>query len=195
MSRSDRSTQRWFLAIAAIFVAAGACTDTSQLTPPTAASAAASPRGGGGGGGGGGQRRLSIVAINLSGSSLTIGGPNVGYTVTVENKGSDVSGVTLQGAIVQGAVSHPAGGFAANCPPNPTGVVPKGSCQMTFTTSASNANGVGALVPGAASFVLTMSLAAGSVSAVVDQQSVPVTLVASTQTITSLTLSKTTLAI
>src|SRR5206468_11600892 len=104
-------------------------------------------------------------------------------------------GVTLQGAIVQGAVSHPAGGFGANCPPNPTGVVPKGSCQMTFTTSASNANGVGTLVPGAASFVLTMSLGAGGASTVIDQQSVPVTLVASTQTITSLTLSKTTLAI
>ena len=195
MSRSDRSTQRWFLAAAALVVAAGGCTDSSQLTPPMAASAAASPGGGGGGGGAGGQRRLSIVALNLSSSSLAIGGPNVGYTVTVENKGSDVSGVTLQGAIVQGTVSHPAGGFAASCPPNPTGVVPKGSCQMTLTTRASNANGVGTLVPGAASFVLTLSLGAAGATTVIDQQSVPVTLVASTQTITSLTLSKTTLAI
>jgi len=193
MSRSDRSTQRWFLAAAAILVAGGGCTDSSQLTPPTAASAAANP--GGGGGGGGGQRRLSIVAVNLSSSSLVIGGASVSYTVTVENKGSTVSDVSLQGAIVQGAVSHPAGGFAANCPPNPTGVVPKGSCQMTFTASASNANGAGTLVPGPASFVLTMSLGAGGTSTVIDQKSVPVTLVAITQTITSLSLSKTTLAI
>jgi hypothetical protein len=195
MSRSDRSTQRWFLAAAAIFVAAGGCTDSSQLTPPTTASAAANPGGGGGGGGGGGQRRLSIVAINLSSSSLIIGGANVGYTVTVENKGGSVSGVTLQGAIVQGAVSHPANGFAANCLPTSPGVVPKGSCQMTFTTSASNAIGVGALVAGPASFVLTMSLEAGGASTVVDQRSVPVTLVGITQTVTSLSLSKTTLAI
>jgi hypothetical protein len=193
MSRSDRSTPRWFLAAAAILVAAGGCTDGSQLTPPTAASAAANP--GGGGGGGGGQRRLYIVAINLASSSLTIGGASVSSTVTIENKGSTVSDVSLQGAIVQGAVSHPAGGFAANCPPNAAGVVSKGSCQMTFTTSASNANGAGTLVPGPASFVLTMSLGAGGVSTVVDQRSVPVTLVASTQTITSLSLDKTTLAI
>jgi hypothetical protein len=194
MSRSDRSTRRWFLAAAATLVAAVACTDSSQLTPPTAASAAANP-GGGGGGGGGGQRRLSIVAINLSSSSLTIGGASVSYTVTIENKGSTVSDVSLQGAIVQGAVSHPAGGFAASCPPSPTGAVPKGSCQMTFTTSASNANGAGTLVPGPASFVLTMSLGAGGTSTVVDQKSVPVTLVAITRTIASLSLSKTTLAI
>ena len=195
MSRSDRSTQRWFLAAAAIFVAAGGCTDSSQLTPPTTASAAANPGGGGGGGGGGGQRRLTIVAINLSSPSLVIGGASVSYTVTVENKGSTVSDVSLQGAIVQGAVSHPAGGFAANCPSSATGVVPKGSCQMTFMTSASNASGTGTLVPGPASFVLTMSLGAGGASTVVDQQSVPVTLVAVTRTIASLSLSKTTLVI
>src|SRR5215208_3667073 len=128
MSRSDRSTQRWFLAAAAIFVAAAGCTDSSQLTPPTAASAAASPGGGGGGaGGGGGQRRLSIVAVNLSSSSLIIGGASFSYTVTVENKGGSVSDVSLQGAIVQGSVSQPAGGLAANCLPTSPGVVPKGS--------------------------------------------------------------------
>ncbi|MFL5617327.1 MAG: hypothetical protein ACJ79A_02900 [Gemmatimonadaceae bacterium] len=196
MTRRDRSRQRWFLATATIFVATGGCTDSTVPIRPTAAPAAvASPGGGGGGGGGGGQRRLSIVAVNLSSSSLLIGGANVSYTVTVENKGSSVSDVTLQGAIVQGAVSHLAGGFAANCPPSPTGVVPKGSCQMTSTTNASNASGVGTLVPGPANFVLTMSLNAGGVSTVVDQTSVPVTLVAITRTITSLSLSKTTLVI
>jgi hypothetical protein len=194
MTRCDRSRTRWFLAAATLLVGGGACTDTALLPAPSSAvrSDVASP---GNGGGGGGQRRLTIVAVNLSTSSLVIGGANVGYTVTVENKGSTVSGVTLQGAIVQGAVNHPAGEFAANCPPNTTGVVPKGSCQMTSTTSASNANGVGTLVPGPANFVLTMSLSAGGTSTVLDQTSVPVTLSTGTLGITNLELNTTTLAI
>jgi hypothetical protein len=197
MTRCDRSRTRWFLAAATLLVGGGACTDTALLPAPSSAvrSDVASPGNGGGGGGGGGQRRLTIVAVNLSTSSLVIGGANVGYTVTVENKGSTVSGVTLQGAIVQGAVNHPAGEFAANCPPNTTGVVPKGSCQMTSTTGASNANGVGTLVPGPANFVLTMSLSAGGTSTVLDQTSVPVTLSTGTLGITNLELNTTTLAI
>jgi hypothetical protein len=195
MTRCDRSRTRWFLAAATLLVGGGACTDTALLPAPPSAvrSDVASP--GNGGGGGGGQRRLAIVAVNLSTSSLVIGGATVSYTVTVENKGSSVSGVTLQGAIVQGTANHPAGGFAANCPPNTSGVVPKGSCQMASTTSASNANGVGTLVPGPANFVLTMSLSAGGTSTVVDQTSVPVTLSPGTLGITNLVLSTTSLAI
>ena len=194
MSRSIRSRQRWLVTAATILVAASGCTDTSPLAP-SAASRAGNPGNGGGGGGGGGQKRLSIEAVNLASSSIVIGGASVSYTVTVENKGNSVSNVNLQGAIVQGSVSQPAGGFAANCLPASPGVVPKGSCQMTFTASASNANGGGALVPGPAKFVLTMSLETGSASTVIDEKSVPVTLAALTQTITSLSLSRTTLAI
>jgi hypothetical protein len=191
MSRSISARQRW-LVTAATIVAASGCTDNStSLLAPTTASYAP----GGNGGGGGGQKRLSIVAVNLASSSLVIGGDRVSYTVTIENKGSTVSNVSLQGAIVQGSVSQPAGGFAASCVPSQPGVVPKGSCQMTFTAGASNANGGGTLVPGPASFVLTMSLDAGGLSTVLDTKSVPVTLVAVSQTITSLSLSKTTLAI
>ena len=192
MFRSVSRTQRWFVSTAAMFVAASGCTDNSPLSPSTA-SRAANP--GGGGGGGGGQRRLSIVAVNLTSSSLVIGGARVSYSVTIENRGGSVSNVSLQGAIVQGSVSQPAGGFAASCVPTSAGVVPKGSCQMTFTAGASNANGGGTLVPGPATFVLSMSLSAGGVSTVVDQASVPVTLVGISRTITSLALSKTTLAI
>jgi hypothetical protein len=191
MSRSISARQRW-LVTAATIVAASGCTDNStSLLAPTTASYAP----GGNGGGGGGQKRLSIVAVNLASSSLVIGGDRVSYTVTIENKGSTVSNVSLQGAIVQGSVSQPAGGFAASCVPSQPGVVPKGSCQMTFTAGASNANGGGTLVPGPASFVLTMSLDAGGLSTVLDTKSVPVTLVAVSQTITSLSLSKTTLTI
>jgi hypothetical protein len=193
MSRSIRTRQRWLVTTATIFAVASGCTDSSLLAPTTA-SHAANP-GGGGGGGGGGQRRLSIVAVNLASNTLVIGGARVSYTVTVENKGGTVSNVSLQGAIVQGSVSQPAGGLAANCLPTSPGVVPKGSCQMTFTAGASNTNGGGTLVPGPATFVLTMSLDAGGVSSVLDQESVPVTLVAITRTIASLSLSKTTLAI
>ena len=141
MTRFIRSRQRWLVTTATILVAASGCTDSSPLAPSTP-SLAANP---GNGGGGGGQRRLSIVGLNLSSSSLVIGGARVSYTVTVENKGQSVSNVSLQGAIVQGSVSQPAGGFAASCIPNQPGVVPKGSCQMTFTAGASNANGGGKL--------------------------------------------------
>lgn len=189
MSRSNRTRQRWLLASATIFVAASGCSDSSLLAPTTA-SRAGNPNAGGG------QRRLSIVALNLTSSSLVIGGARVGYSVTVENKGQSVSNVVLQGAIVQGSVSQPAGGFSASCVPSQPGVVPKGSCQMTFTAGASNANGGGTLVPGPASFVLTMSLSAGGVSTVLDQASVPVTLVAPiTRSISSLSFPKTTLNI
>ena len=195
MSRSVRRRQRWLVTTATIFVAASGCTDNSLLAPSTAPRAA-KPGNVGGGGGGGGQQRLSIVAVNLASSSLIIGGASVSYTVTVQNRGGSVSNVSLQGAIVQGPVSQPAGGFAANCLPPSPGVVPKGSCQMTFTTSASNANGGGTLVPGPASFVLTMSVDAGGVSTVMDQESVPVTLAGGgTLGITSLELDSPILAI
>ena len=193
MSESVRSRQRWFVTAATILVAASGCTDNSLLAPSTAPRAA--KPGNGGGGGGGGQQRLSIVAVNLASSSLVIDGARVSYTVTLQNKGGSVSNVSLQGAVVQGSVSQPAGGLAANCLPTSPGVVPKGSCQMTFTAGASNANGGGTLVPGPASFVLTMSLDAAGVSTVLDQSSVPVTLVGITRTITSLALGKTTLTI
>ena len=193
MTRRDPLTMRWFLATATLLVAVG-CTDSTLSTPPMAVrTAAVNP--GGGGGGGGGQRRLSIVAVHLATSSLAIGGASVSYTVTVENKGNSVPDVSLQGAIVQGTVTHPAGGFVANCPPSPTGVVPKGSCQMTFMATASNASGAGTLVAGSANFVLTMSIGAGGTSTVIDQASTPVTLVAGPVEITNLTLSTTTLAI
>ena len=195
MSRSVRRRQRWLVTAATMFVAASGCSDSSLLAP-TSASRAGNPGNGNGGGGGGGQQRLSIVAVNLASSSLVIGGARVSYTVTIQNKGGSVPNVSLQGAIVQGSVSQPAGGTAANCLPTSPGVVPKGSCQMTFTAGASNANGGGTLVPGPATFVLTMSLDAGGVSTVMDQESVPVTLVgAGTLGITNLTLDATTLAI
>ena len=108
MSRYPRTRQRWLVTTAAILAAASACSDSSLLAPTTASHA--NNPGGGGGGGGGGQRRLSSVAVNLASSSLSIGGPSVSYTVTVENKGGSVSNVILQGAIVQGSVSQPAGG-------------------------------------------------------------------------------------
>jgi hypothetical protein len=195
MPRPIRSRQRWLVTMATLFVAAGGCTDSSLLSPSTPSLAGNPGNGNGGGGGGGGQKRLSIVTVTLASSSLVIGGARVGYSVTVENKGQTVSNVSLQGAIVQGAVSQPAGGFAASCVPSQPGVVPKGSCEMTFTAGASNANGGGTLVPGPASFVLTMSLDAGGGSTVLDQKSVPVTLVAISRTIASLSLSKSTLVI
>jgi len=97
---------------------------------------------------------VSISSVNLSSTTLNIGGPNVPYTATLFN-GTDttVSSLFVQAYIDQGAASRAAGGSPdVNCGQT-QGDLPPGSCVngVTFSVIASNSTaGTGTLVPGAA---------------------------------------------
>ncbi len=122
-----------------------------------------------------------IASLSLASTTLVIDDETgTTYEVTVENPtGSGQSGITLQGEIVQGDALKGAGGFSADCPPDHvSGVLPAGSCTMTLTANARNAaGGSGTLVPGGASFRLTLSQTVGGVTTVLDTETVPITLV------------------
>jgi hypothetical protein len=112
----------------------------------------------------------SIVSLELESSSVRIGGSTHFYS-TIFNPGyTNLSGVSLQGSIVQGSVQAPAGGLAATCPVSPTsGVVAPGPCNVTFTVNPPGSYG---LVAGSATYVLKLSV--GGV--LQDTESVPITL-------------------
>lgn len=121
---------------------------------------------GSGGGGGGGSPPppppppVSIASVSLPNNVLPIDGNSVGYTATVTNTGSTFSGAIVQGWIVQGSSRRAAGGLQVDCHAG-TGVLPNGTCQVSFTAVASNGtSGNGTLVPGGAT--LELDLTAGS---------------------------------
>src|SRR5687768_15442504 len=78
----------------------------------------------------------TITALTLKSTTLGLGAPGMPYVVTVLNPlPTSVSGVLLQGEIVQGFARRAAGGFIAKCP-TPNGVLPPGTCTMAFTATA-----------------------------------------------------------
>ncbi|HET8624705.1 MAG TPA: DPP IV N-terminal domain-containing protein [Gemmatimonadales bacterium] len=123
-----------------------------------------------------------IASLTLASTTLVIDDETgTTYDVTVENAtGSSQSGILLQGEIVQGDALKGAGGFSTDCPPDHViGVLPAGNCTMNLTANARNAaGGSGTLVPGAASFRLTLSQTVAEVTTVLDTETVPITLVA-----------------
>lgn len=136
--------------------------------------------------------------LDLSSTTLTIGGASVPYTVTIQNSGPPRTSIILQGEIVQGAASRGAGSTNASCP-IADGTLPNGSCTMGFTATASNAaGGTGTLVAGPATFVLKLVQADGvNPEVVLDTRSTAVTLLAGpvVPRITSLSVSTNTLEI
>lgn len=118
---------------------------------------------GGGGGGGGGSPpppppSVSITSLSLANTTLPIDGVSGTYTATLTNGGASLSGVGAQGYIVQGTTRRAAGGTLVSCGAA-TGVLPSGSCQISFSVAATNSTGgVGTLIPGAATFELDLSV-------------------------------------
>lgn len=131
---------------------------------------------------------LGISSLTLSSTTLVIEGAADGWTATINNPGSALHGVVLQGYITQGSTQRAAGGAQLNCGGG-LGVLPTGVCTFTFAASASNANaGTGTLVPGAATFQLQL-IQSGTPSTVIDTKTVAVTLVSLKHvTITSVTV-------
>ncbi len=95
---------------------------------------------------------IAISSVNLSSTTLTIGGSSVPYTAILSNgSGTTVSSVFVQAYIDQGTASRGAGGSLVTCAQT-LGDLPPGSCNFNLSVSASNspAAGTGTLVPGPA---------------------------------------------
>ncbi len=121
---------------------------------------------------------VSIASLHLQSSTITIGS-FTDYTVTISNPtNSSLSLVFVQGEMLQGASTvYGAGGTNVVCGAG-SGVLPPGLCTFQFSAVASNSNsGIGTLVPGPATFRLTLGLFDGTTTTTYDVKSVPVTLV------------------
>jgi len=126
------------------------------------------------------------MSAQLSVDDVVINGAATPYTVTVNNPGSKLAGVSLQGWLTQGAVRRAAGGTLVTVGSG-TAVLPNGACTVSGTVIATNTgNGTGTLVLGPAMFELQLKVGAS----VLTTTTVPVTVVHQ-PTITALTPSAT----
>lgn len=116
----------------------------------------------------------TIDDVDLSSTSLVIGGPLVSYTATITNTtASTISTAVLQATVDQGSASRAAGGLQVTCGSG-AGNLPPGTCTLSFSINASNSTaGVGTLVSGAA----TARFELEENSTVLSTFTVPVTLV------------------
>ena len=156
-------------------LAAGACTDQ---TPPTAVPdgvnaaviAAAGPN----------SQKVKVKTLQLSSNSLRIDGPSVSGNVAIGNSGLAIpSDVIVKAEITQGSASKPALNTPTQCASAPAGKLPTGTCDMSFTTSASNSTpGSGTLIPGSATFTLRVVQTSASGDIELASKSVNVNLVA-----------------
>ena len=93
-----------------------------------------------------------ITDLQLSSTTLTIGGPLVPYTIELANQTATTFSpwIAVQVYIDQGDASRAAGGAIVTCGV-PAGELPPGSCTENWTLNASNGGaGTGTLVPGPA---------------------------------------------
>jgi hypothetical protein len=130
--------------------------------------------------------RQTINSVNLRSNSLVVGGPLVSDSITLLNQAPSVSGVAIQGWLVQSGANiarRATGGSAVQCGSG-SGILPNGVCTLSSVIAASNTSaGTGTLIPGAAIFELDLTVN----GTVVSQQTVPVS-IASGATITGLSL-------
>jgi hypothetical protein len=127
-----------------------------------------------------------ITTLTLTPTTLVIGGAPANYTATLNNPGPALSGVLLQGIMVQGTTRRAAGGLSVTCGGG-IGVLPTGSCTINFSAVASNTTGgSGTLVPGAGVFELSLIQSTGSGDLTFDTKTVNVTLANATPTITNI---------
>jgi len=119
----------------------------------------------------------SVVGLTLNSTrsdTVSIEGQSVAYTATLKNVGVSMSGLALQGTVVQGSAHRFAGGGALSCTSTP-GVLPNGNCTFAGQLVAtSNTAGDGTLVTGAATFQVELVDAGGHV---LSTANIPLTLV------------------
>lgn len=133
----------------------------------------------------------AISSLVLTTTSLVIG-TSTSYTVVIQNPGFPMSGVGMQGEMIQttgnGTVVKGAGGTGVTCSPVFENL-PTGTCTMQFTVIALGDSEGGAFVPGPASFVLRLYKSNGInvPPTELDVETVSVTLLSSSPAITSFT--------
>ena len=134
-----------------------------------------------------------IAGVVTASTTVAIGGAAVAYTINLQNQGPPVDSIIVQGEIVQGGVTKGAGGLYVLCGGTP-GFLPTGNCSIAWTLSASGDPAGGALVPGPATFRVSL-LDDDNVQAtppvVLDVRNIAITLVADAPIITSLVLAST----
>jgi hypothetical protein len=118
-----------------------------------------------------------ITNLTLASTTFVIGGPSVGYTISIWNPGASESLDVVQALMIQGSAFRGAGGRNVACGTNPSGTLPHGNCSFNWTASVSNSTpGPGTLVPGAATFRLELSNFVDPVTTLRDFREIPVTL-------------------
>jgi hypothetical protein len=104
------------------------------------------------------NQKVKVKTLQLSSNTLRIDGPSVSGNASIGNSGLAIpAGVVVKAEITQNATSKLALNTPTQCvtTPGTPGKLPTGTCEMTFTASASNsvpANGT--LTPGSATFTL-----------------------------------------
>jgi hypothetical protein len=132
----------------------------------------------------------TIASLVLESTSILIGGER-NYTVQIQNPGFPMEDVFIQGLMLQdagnGEVMKGAGGTNLTCGAE-SGDLPTGTCSVQFTVAASSDAVGGALQPGLARFVLYLYKSNGIdvEPTELDVETVEVTLVSPTPTITSI---------
>lgn len=140
----------------------------------------------------------TITSIVPTSSYVVLGSGYTSYTTTIQNPGPPRSTVLVQGWISQGTARRAAGGSNVNCAGSPNGTLPTGTCSTLADIVASNDPiivGTGTLVPGPATFELELKQYDGTTTTILDTESIPITLVASTPSIVSIDFTSTTIAI
>ena len=132
-------------------LAAAACT---EQTPPTAVAVGVNAAVNAAAGAN--NQKVKVKTLQLSSNTLRIDGPSVSGNVTFGNSGLAIpNNVVVRAEITQGAASRQAVNTPTQCVSEVAGKLPTGSCDMTFTASASNlASGSGTLSAGSATFTL-----------------------------------------
>jgi hypothetical protein len=136
----------------------------------------------------------TIASITPASSFIVLGASFTSYSTTLENNGSPLSDVSIQGWINQGSARRAAGGRVVVCGSESSGVLPTGTCVVPSDIVASNqTSGSGSLVTGPATFELELRVGLGGT--VVDKKFIPITLVATTPSIVSISLATTSFVI
>ena len=131
---------------------------------------------------GGNAATTPTISAQLSVDDVVLNGAATPYTVTVNNPGPTLAGVSLQGWLTQDDTRRAAGGMLVNLGGG-TAVLPNGTGTISGTIIATNTgNGTGTLALGSALFELQLKVGAK----VLTTTTVPVTVVHQ-PTITALT--------
>jgi hypothetical protein len=139
---------------------------------------------------------VGISGLTKTPTTLVIDGAAGSWTATFQNGGSARTSVVANGYIVQGTDTVPTGGSVVDCPPNPAGTLPSGSCTMSLAAGvSSSAPGGNLLVPGSATFLLALFQSTGSGTTRLATATVAVTLSDGAPTITSIVFQTTDIVI